>query len=641
MSDKYNWYDKEIVVIDFETYFDKDYTLSKMSIPEYLADPRFEITGAAISHHYGKDPEAEFYGADTFEGFYPQEDIVEALRDIDLANAWVVCHNAAFDVAILRKLGFYPAFIVDTLALASYVCAKGSHSLKDLAAERGWEAKGNTDQFKGLRWPTMSDEQKEALKIYNLHDVDLTAKLFVELVSSLENPQRELPIINHTAQLSFKQSIYLDVPKAQGILDAMVTRMHEVVAATGYSAETLNGDRFIQILIDVAGSAPTKQGKKKVGLALSKKDPGRTAWEHHADPKVRGLIEARLLGKSLPLHIGRAKKLLAYAEARNGWLGFPVRYHAAVTGRFGGTGGINLQNMSTRGDGEFVELRKALVPPPGKEFRIYDYAQIEARGVAWLANCNFALDAFREGRDIYSELAEEVCHCKVWKPTKFDSPDVAGKVGKMRQVGKAGILSAGYGISPAGMRIYLLRENIIAEDDTSRLEYSLVDTYRKTYPQIPQLWDDLLTMAWIVVRNTIPAYHALIGEGSDIGFGYSKERDRLEVHLPSGRPLYFYKPKATKDRMGSAIEHAHGRIWKGLLTENVVQGFCRDILVDKILALEEAGIPVAYHIHDSIGFVVEKGLTEYPEIDRIMTEPLPWCKDLPLAVEAKQSSYFD
>jgi DNA polymerase len=554
---------------------------------------------------------------------------------IDWSSVWTVCHNAAFDVAILHKLGFRPAFVVDTLALASHVCAKGSHSLKDLVTERGWEAKGDTDQFRGLRWSDMTNEQRKALQIYNVHDVDLTARLFVELVSALECPQRELPIINNTIQLMFKQSIYLDAPKAQGILDAMVTRMHEVVAATGYSAKELSGDGFIEILTKVAGSAPIKQGKKKTCLALSKKDPERTAWEHHADPKVRQLIEARLLGKSLPLHIGRAKKLLAYAIARNGWLGFPVKYHAAVTGRFGGTGGINLQNMSTRGEGEFVELRKALVPPPGKEFRIYDYAQIEARGTAWLASCNFALDAFREGRDIYSELAEKVYNCKVWKPTKACHPDVASKVGKMRQVGKAGILGCGYGMSPAGMRNYLLRENIITDSDTSRLEYSLVDTYRKTYPQIPMLWDDLLTMAWCAVRSKTQIYT------THVAFICSEMEDRLKVYLPSGRPLYFYKPKAVKDRMGSAIEHEHGRIWKGLLAENIVQGFCRDILVDKILALEEAGIPVAYHIHDSIGFVVEKGLTEYPEIDRIMTEPLPWCKDLPLAVEAKQSSYFD
>jgi len=38
----------EVLVLDFETYFDQDYTLSKMSTVEYVTSSKFEFTGVGI-----------------------------------------------------------------------------------------------------------------------------------------------------------------------------------------------------------------------------------------------------------------------------------------------------------------------------------------------------------------------------------------------------------------------------------------------------------------------------------------------------------------------------------------------------------------------------------------------------------------
>ena len=37
-----------IITIDFETYYDKEYSLSKMTTEEYINDPRFEVIGMGI-----------------------------------------------------------------------------------------------------------------------------------------------------------------------------------------------------------------------------------------------------------------------------------------------------------------------------------------------------------------------------------------------------------------------------------------------------------------------------------------------------------------------------------------------------------------------------------------------------------------
>jgi hypothetical protein len=37
-----------LVVLDFETYYDREYSLSKITTEEYIRDERFEAIGVAI-----------------------------------------------------------------------------------------------------------------------------------------------------------------------------------------------------------------------------------------------------------------------------------------------------------------------------------------------------------------------------------------------------------------------------------------------------------------------------------------------------------------------------------------------------------------------------------------------------------------
>jgi hypothetical protein len=38
----------DIVTIDFETYYDKDYSLSKMTTEQYVRSPLFEVIGVGV-----------------------------------------------------------------------------------------------------------------------------------------------------------------------------------------------------------------------------------------------------------------------------------------------------------------------------------------------------------------------------------------------------------------------------------------------------------------------------------------------------------------------------------------------------------------------------------------------------------------
>ena len=38
----------DFVTLDFETYYDKDYSLRKLTTEEYIRDRRFEVIGVAV-----------------------------------------------------------------------------------------------------------------------------------------------------------------------------------------------------------------------------------------------------------------------------------------------------------------------------------------------------------------------------------------------------------------------------------------------------------------------------------------------------------------------------------------------------------------------------------------------------------------
>ena len=79
------------------------------------------------------------------------------------------------------------------------------------------------------------------------------------------------------------------------------------------------------------------------------------------------------------------------------------------------------------------------------------------------------------------------------------------------------------------------------------------------------------------------------------------------------------------------------RVWPGMLAENLTQAFSRDIFMDRVLAINDAGYDVALRVHDEVVVEVDADKAEEAKehICRIMKTSPAWCQDLPLAAEAK------
>jgi hypothetical protein len=69
------------------------------------------------------------------------------------------------------------------------------------------------------------------------------------------------------------------------------------------------------------------------------------------------------------------------------------------------------------------------------------------------------------------------------------------------------------------------------------------------------------------------------------------------------------------------------------LTENVASALARELLVDRMFALEAAGYPIVFTVHDEI--VVEHPDIARETMERIMSERPAWAEKLGVPVRAK------
>ncbi|UCG10233.1 MAG: hypothetical protein JSW30_05865 [Dehalococcoidia bacterium] len=98
----------QVLTVDFETYYDKTYSLSKVTTEEYIRDPRFEVIGVAVK-----------VDGDEAEWFSGTKAATEKfLHKFDWSSSVALAHNAMFDMAILNWVfDIRPKKIADTLGM--------------------------------------------------------------------------------------------------------------------------------------------------------------------------------------------------------------------------------------------------------------------------------------------------------------------------------------------------------------------------------------------------------------------------------------------------------------------------------------------------------------------------------------------
>jgi DNA polymerase len=264
---------------------------------------------------------------------------------------------------------------------------------------------------------------------------------------------------------------------------------------------------------------------------------------------------------------------------------------------------------------------------------VADYSQIEARIVAWYAGEKELLSDFAQNKDPYSKFASHVAGKPIRKPTKEDSPEVYKFLYNWRFLGKTCVLGSNYGLGAERLLAQLKNEpDIDPTMLTEELAERLIGQFRTQYNRIVKFWyavQQLMTDA-----NT---YYQLRLSLNNISATVLCHK--LMVNLPSGRSLFY----EDFHKEGTQLFVGNKKIWGGVFVENIVQATARDVLAHKFESLEKAGLPVVYHIHDSVACLTPDSDIELNKttMTNILCAGLPWTKGLPLDIELNVTKSFD
>jgi len=607
----------DIVTIDFETYYDREYSLSKMTTEAYIRDPRFEVVGVAIKVN---DQEVDWYSGADPGGF---------LHAIDYSNKAILCHNTAFDGAILSwKFGIRPKLWLDTLSMARPLHSMTvGGSLKALATYYRLGDKGDEVlRTMGMRRRDFTPEQMAAYADYCIQDVNLTYRLFKKMAKGF--PQEELLVIDQTLRMYTEPKLELDPVVLDAHLEAIHERKQALLYKLGGEEKAkkflMSNNKFADLLRAFGVEPPMKTSPTtgKQTYAFAKNDTAFTALLEHPKAAVRTIVEARLGTKST-IEETRTNRFLEIAE--RGPLPIMLNYYGAHTGRFSGGDKVNLQNLPRGG-----ALRKALAAPDGHMIVACDSSQIEARLVAYLAGQDDLVQSFREGRDVYSEFATDVYQRPVTKADKVE-----------RHVGKTCILGLGYGMGAPKFQ-HSLATGFISVKVEDHEAQKIVNLYRNKYNRIQALWNRCNHELGKMVAGAkgdlcdLVSYDA---EGIILPNG-------LRVRYPALRGTangYEYINDARVYRKFIAARVAGGelpeltwtKIYGGKVVENITQAVARIVVSEQMVRIGRR-YPVALQVHDEIVCVVPEAEADACKqfMMDVMSTPPKWAPDLPVACEA-------
>lgn len=316
-------------------------------------------------------------------------------------------------------------------------------------------------------------------------------------------------------------------------------------------------------------------------------------------------------------------------------------------------------------------VRAAIVAPPGKKLCIADLANIEGRGLAYLAGEDWKIKAFAAydagtGADLYNLTYARSFNVKV-----EDMPKGGRQIGKVMELGLGyggGVaafitFAAVYGLdldaladavhssAPAEWLVKAAemlawfkkkkRSTLGLSDSVWIACEALVLMWRDAHAETQQFWKD--------VEEATRSAIACPGESFRVRqLAFRCDGSWLRIRLPSGRYLCYLNPEINaKGEITYMGVNQYTRQWSriktygGKICENIVQAWARDVLAHNMPAIDEAGYEIVLTVHDEL--LTETPDTEdytWEELAAMMTKQPPWAPGVPLAAAGFETARY-
>lgn len=574
--------------IDYETYYDDEVNLKVLGNIGYTEHPEFDAYMVSIAGDDG----LEFVG-------HPNDAPWNKIKGKE--HTWL-SHNRGFDECVHRKImpagsNLMPGEWHCTADLAAYMGFPRSLKGATLSAFGIDLSKAARNMMKGKKYETLDGARQQRMLDYAMEDSRWCLQIGTNYLKDW--PDWEKKLSQSTTRMCWR-GVPVDIEGVEESIKSLKTRIWKNKQIIPWAAECPDDVGLLsKMRLDKAcraiGVTPPKTTDQ-----TSDSFEKWLAENNDKAPFVRAVSEHRKMNTLIS-----KLETMRTRTNENGWMPYGLKYFGAHTGRDSGDSGWNPQNLP-RGSMFGVDLRGLVLAPPGKRLVACDLAQIEPRVLALLAGDTKLLQHIRDCGDFYEAQARAM---NLWtKPEPLRSDP------EMRHTMKGLNLGLGYGMSA----------NKYASITGCSIEEAQKYTslYRKGNPLVTRFWKQLE-----------------YGMRQSIG-------DDFTITLHSGRCLRYRKVQgiggltATIPR-GNVLTRL--KFWHGTLCENAVQATARDIFMDRVLALEDAGVEILLRVHDEVVCLVDETSAESDakEIEQIMSTPPAWLdKEFPLAAESNVAQKY-
>ncbi len=675
------------IELDYETYSAAD--LKKFGAFRYASDKTTEILMCAFSIN-GESPEVWIH-----PDHCPELSVESRRSAAKLAEAiskgWpIYAHNASFEHSVSRyrmekDMGIVPPPLSQWRCTAAMALRAGlPHSLdrcsKALKLDQLKDARGKAlikifsipnkqgQQVMGYERPEEFGEFVD----YCIQDVNCEMEIHKALkkfdvtgqcaktfhVDALIN-HRGVPVNVFALKTAQKIIEEIEVEMfakfgklTRGLRPTQNAKVKEFLKARGYPLDNMQAAKIEEFLDDPEKTALMKPEalealtiRYNLGYASVKKIPTMLGCAADGD-KVRGA-------------------LVYYGAQRTGrWTGALIQTQNLKRPTIKDTAGAyemlcegcsreELETIYGNGYEVISSCIRHFIQPQIGDFYNADYAGIECRIVSWLADDEDALQAFRDGVDVYIIMGHKIF--PELSIEEMERRKAADEFCIGRFVGKQAVLGCGFGMGPDK---FIGTCAQYGQEISEELAIKAISIYRKVNFKIKQNWK---------LCNDA-AEHAIIHPGRKFRAGkltfYCEKIAGifyLIMRLPSGRKLAYphakivevnkeFKQKDGTKKRRRVRQVAYwgkikGQVWGTLTTyggklfQNATQAVAADLMAFGMCEAEKQGFEIVTLIHDE-ALANEHPTKSIKDFEDALATLPRWAEGLPLVAEGKIIPYY-